>query len=491
MIFIYITINYMQKDLLTEIKRIQEIIYQDTNLLEQVYDKTKNTVTKKTDISSRADLLSSSPEELINTIKHSIKTGGISQQKKGTMTFQKEVEALQVALVLLGYSLPKFGIDGLYGSETAAAVKKFKTKNNIMNESIEELRSTIDNLGYEEKGQELTSGGQIGDEITKIVSEILKDFKQLSPKTAVKITSGNDSFHQQKISKSKHPQGRAIDITINPYNNETAGIFSKIVEKYKKQYNLYFLNEYVNKTENTTGGHFHIQYNGEMKPISPIPAKVKDKATDDTTINVTGNATSEMLSKVIEKLSLLDISPEDIKPYLDPSVEPSQTSNGTSTLSEIDLSTNEGYQEYSKICNDVIRTYKSNPLKITGEMLANGAMFAFKNTGKYIPPEFALAQLLIEGGLNSSATSKPVKTNNPFNIGNYDNGKTTQFKDLQKAINTYYNTIANNYITDKKSANDLLNDFSNKNGDRYTPSVDYETKLAQVINSINKRKNIA
>ena len=44
-----------------------------------------------------------------------IKTSGvITQQKKGSMNFQKNVETIQIGLILLGFSLPRFGVDGLF-----------------------------------------------------------------------------------------------------------------------------------------------------------------------------------------------------------------------------------------------------------------------------------------------------------------------------------------------------------------------------------------
>lgn len=51
----------------------------------------------------------------------------LSQQSSGAYSFLPEVEALQVALDFLGYNLPVYGVDGLYGPETAESVRKFKS----------------------------------------------------------------------------------------------------------------------------------------------------------------------------------------------------------------------------------------------------------------------------------------------------------------------------------------------------------------------------
>lgn len=45
--------------------------------------------------------------------------------------YDKDVEAIQIALQFLGFSLPKWGIDGKFGPETENAVKEFQSKMNI------------------------------------------------------------------------------------------------------------------------------------------------------------------------------------------------------------------------------------------------------------------------------------------------------------------------------------------------------------------------
>lgn len=49
----------------------------------------------------------------------------VEAQTYGNMKYSKMVENIQAALSFLGYSLPKHGVDGFFGPETAAAVLKF------------------------------------------------------------------------------------------------------------------------------------------------------------------------------------------------------------------------------------------------------------------------------------------------------------------------------------------------------------------------------
>lgn len=47
-----------------------------------------------------------------------------------------DIKRLQTNLVMLGYNLPQYGIDGKYGDETAYAVKKFRTRNGLSGDYV-------------------------------------------------------------------------------------------------------------------------------------------------------------------------------------------------------------------------------------------------------------------------------------------------------------------------------------------------------------------
>lgn len=55
----------------------------------------------------------------------------IKQSDSKNMSFKKKVETFQTGLELLGYKLPVFGVDGKFGSETADALNKFKSDNQL------------------------------------------------------------------------------------------------------------------------------------------------------------------------------------------------------------------------------------------------------------------------------------------------------------------------------------------------------------------------
>src|SRR5210317_947431 len=59
----------------------------------------------------------------------------ISQSDNKNMTYKKNVETFQIGLELLGYDLPSYGVDGLFGLETASSLNRFKSDNDIEVES--------------------------------------------------------------------------------------------------------------------------------------------------------------------------------------------------------------------------------------------------------------------------------------------------------------------------------------------------------------------
>jgi len=84
---------------------------------------------------NKADLVKNDLSDFYKTLENAVNKGGLSQQSNKDLDFQKEVESMQIGLILLGYDLPVYGVDGLFGSETAQAVQKFTKENLTLKES--------------------------------------------------------------------------------------------------------------------------------------------------------------------------------------------------------------------------------------------------------------------------------------------------------------------------------------------------------------------
>jgi hypothetical protein len=150
-------------------------------------------------------------------------------------------------------------------------------------------------------------------------------------------------------------------------------------------------------------------------------------------------------------------------------------------FTDLDLNTAEGYAKYVEICQNFINRQKPNPLEITGEMMAIGAKATLLATGKYVPPELALRQLRQEGGIGDpNLNALPVRTKNPFNVGNKDDGTTVTYEIVQGGINRYYDRIAVEYLVNGKTAFDLITNFINRDGKRYASAANYESALQQI-----------
>jgi peptidoglycan hydrolase-like protein with peptidoglycan-binding domain len=290
----------MKRILQENLERIHRLNYKNEPVNEQFWDKLQKKLgTKKIDDPVKADLVSNDVEAFYKTLDDLSKTDGLTQQEAGRISYQKDVETMQMALILLGYELPRFGVDGKYGPETARAVEKFKTDNGVLNESAAELRNDINDLGYTEKPGQLDSGGDISDEISNIVSEVLKEFKASNPNVKVKITAGNDQFHKGLNYNSPHKGGNAVDLTLTPANAETKKTFENILKSYMgKNKNFKYINEYDHPSAASTGGHFHLQYGEHVS-------------------NVLSFATPEMLKKLNEKIKERGVKPEELKKLID------------------------------------------------------------------------------------------------------------------------------------------------------------------------------
>jgi hypothetical protein len=193
-------------------------------------------------------------------------------------------------------------------------------------------------------------------------------------------------------------------------------------------------------------------------------------------------ATPEMLTKLIELLKERGVKSEELKKYIDAAV----LTGGGASFTDLDLNTDDGYRKYAQISQKFIDSRQPNLLNITGEMMAEGAKGAFVKFRKYVPPELALAQLAAEGGIgNKDPQSRPIRTRNPFNVGNTDSGANVQHNDVQSGINTYYNLIAKNYLTGGKTANDLVKNFVNKDGNRYA-TANYEPVINKIAGEVNR-----
>lgn len=119
----------MKKELIQELKKIHIMTYGDSIIVENLLSQIMSDIVPSSKDEKKAELVTDDVSEFFKSLDDAVKKGGLNKKTKQDLTYQKEVESLQIGLEFLGYNLPRFGVDGLYGPETASAVKKFNQEN--------------------------------------------------------------------------------------------------------------------------------------------------------------------------------------------------------------------------------------------------------------------------------------------------------------------------------------------------------------------------
>ena len=118
----------MNKTLIENLKRIHTLTYgkEKSDLIVENYV----FYPLEEEDEDKADEVTGEVNDFFKSLEVS-KEDGLSVEEIGSMEYKKSVESLQIGLILLGYELPRFGVDGLFGPETEKAVDKFINDNEI------------------------------------------------------------------------------------------------------------------------------------------------------------------------------------------------------------------------------------------------------------------------------------------------------------------------------------------------------------------------
>ena len=455
-----------KRTLKEELERIHSITYgkkvilEDDLLTKLIQGGDTNSI-KPMDDPSKADFVDNDVSKFLTDLK-SIKEP-VTEQKLGSMQHQKEVETIQIGLVLLGYELPRHGVDGLFGPETADAVRKYKTDNNIISEGF---ISGIDEMVWNKMPWGIDAGNKV-DGIKWSNHDTHIHFGFTDAQVAVKVI---EKALELGLHAGENPYTSKVN-SVHVGNSHHYNTFSQTVNGKKVGGGLDVsgdpskMEELFNWVSTEIGG-------GESVTMS-------NSDTDESSVE---SVTPEMAQSMASKLELKGVTKEQLSQLID-----KVTTGGSDVFTDIDLTMEEGYKMYSEICDVFIKLRTPNLLNITGDMMASSAKRTFEKRNKYIPPELALGQLAAEGGIgNPDANSLPIKTKNPFNVGNTDDGSTIDHSSVQSGIDAYYNLIAKDYIGKGRTAQDLIYNFVNHKNLRYAGAPNYEKVVGSIARQVNK-----
>lgn len=305
----------MKRGLKEEILRIHEITYgkkiiTEDSFLSQVDDFVKTIE----DDPKKADTLSSDVDEFYNNLIDAINRGGLSQQQRGQYSFQKSVESMQIGLILLGYELPRFGVDGLFGPETMSAVSKF-TEDNLgppnLSEStmISPVGSTVVNSNF---GYRILRGKPNNHQGVDLQAETGTEIK--APLDGVVTVTHVDQGICGGTIVIKH------DETLTTSYCHCSAINVSVGDNVKKG-DVIGLTGGLPGTVgagNSTNPHLHfgVKKNGVfVDPMKFLGTEVKLGVLGSQ--EKLGEATTQMLAKLIDLLKLRGVTTDDLKPYID------------------------------------------------------------------------------------------------------------------------------------------------------------------------------
>ena len=108
----------------------------------------------------------------------------------------------------------------------------------------------------------------------------------------------------------------------------------------------------------------------------------------------------------------------------------------------------------------------------------------YRETGRVVPVELLLAQMQAEGAFNPTDGGRS-KINNPMNIGEYDDKTVATFDSTKEGISAYVRILDRDYLNQGEIKVDtLLQNFVNKDGNRYASDESYEQKVSSTIDAI-------
>lgn len=180
-------------------------------------------------------------------LSHTIEGNVWNTSLKANMVAVKDLQAYKWTVAQLKESKKDFAVSNNYGLPYSGPTPNANT-----------LRDSLKNLGYQEKGREISNAGDISAAMAQKASLLFAFIKQQVPGVSITVTGGHDQYHTYNNPGSSHNTGNSIDFTIYPNQQKDINAVVKVINEKASVIGIGFLNEYDKPSEFATAKHFHI-----------------------------------------------------------------------------------------------------------------------------------------------------------------------------------------------------------------------------------------
>ena len=135
------------------------------------------------------------------------------------------------------------------------------------------LRLVLNKLGYREKGEEISNGGDISLQLANYAISVFTEIHSQYPNVKIVVTGGNDLYHQRLSYNSAHKRGDGLDFVITPSDPTTLKNIDLLLQGFaagNRSPAVSFINEYDNPTKAASGKHFHIRIGRDKSGFDKI-----------------------------------------------------------------------------------------------------------------------------------------------------------------------------------------------------------------------------
>jgi hypothetical protein len=190
-------------------------------------------------------LLANKLEDLMKSLRE--KVGGKDMERNADRKLDRASNYVRekIGMKPVGYDDPS--------KESGQGVYKRSAKD----QTAASGKQTSDTGNLNIKSAESTAGGKVDEKVIQLTQKAVDEFTKQGVNKVV-ITALNDKYHKDNRSKSKHTEGKAVDLTVSPppKDEEQAKMYAEALKKigFNK-----VLDEYFNPSPGSTGGHFHAE----------------------------------------------------------------------------------------------------------------------------------------------------------------------------------------------------------------------------------------